>query len=128
MATDLSIHALVIFAVSMVVSILIFCTMRLALNMLYAKSLSKWFLFKRSLENIRAKGLPLIAKYGFLGFVVFVAAPLPGTGVSGGALLSWLMGMKWQTSLVAILPGTIISNVMLTLSVSGIMRGINAVA
>ena len=66
-----------------------------------------------------------MTKYGLIGLVAFVAIPLPGTGVYGATLLSWLLGINWQVSLLAILPGAIISNGILALSVLGIVRGIN---
>ena len=118
-------HPAVIFTISMIVSLVAFCAARLMLNLLSDKVIFRSSLVKGSIEKVKTKGLPLTAKYGFLGLVVFGIAPLPGTGIYSGAILSWLMDMKWQTSLLAILPGAVISNFIVTLSVFGIMKGID---
>lgn len=80
---------------------------------------------KRYVERTRAKGLPLVKRYGLIGLVAFVAVPLPATGVLGGTILSWLLGMNWGMSLIAILPGAIIANGIITLSILGILQGAN---
>ena len=77
------------------------------------------------LEKVRKRGLPLIARYGSIGLIAFVAFPLPTTGVCAATLLSWVLGMKWNMSLMAILPGAAISNGIITLSAFGIMQGMN---
>ena len=120
-------HPAFVFAIAMATSLAVFFAVRLLLNVLYARALSRWSFFERCVERTRTKGLPLIRKYGVLGIALLVAIPLPGTGVYGGTVLSWLLRIKWQTALLAILPGAAISNGILTLSVVGIMTGIKLV-
>jgi len=118
-------HPLAIFVTAIIVSLLVFSAERLLLGVLYRRVLVKWSFFRGSVERTRRRGAPLIAKYGLLGLVLFVAIPIPGTGIYAGALLSWLMGLKWPVSLLAIIPGTAISNGIITLSILGIMHGTN---
>jgi len=119
------IHPIAIFMVTIVVSLLVFSAERLLLGLLYKRVLVKWSFFREYVEKTRRRGSPLIAKYGLLGLVLFVAIPIPGTGIYAGALLSWLMGLKWPASLLAIIPGAAISNGIITLSILGIMHGTN---
>jgi uncharacterized membrane protein len=118
-------HPVVVFLAAIVVSLLVFSAERLLLGLLYGRTLVKWSFFRESVEKTRRRGAPLITKYGLLGLVLFVAIPIPGTGIYAGALLSWLMGLKWPASLLAIIPGTAISNGIITLSILGIMHGTN---
>jgi uncharacterized membrane protein len=118
-------HPVAIFMATIVVSLLVFSAERLLLGLLYRRALVKWSFFREYVEKTRRRGSPLIAKYGLLGLVLFVAIPIPGTGIYAGALLSWLMGLKWPVSLLAILPGAAISNGIITLSILGIMHGTN---
>ena len=115
----------VVFAVTMGASVIIFFTVRLLLSLLYNTTLVRWNKFQQYVEKVRTRGLPLIAKYGLIGLIAFVAIPLPGTGVYGATILSWLLNMKWSVSLLAILPGAVISNGIVVLSALGITRGIN---
>jgi uncharacterized membrane protein len=73
-------------------------------------------------ETIRRKGLPLVERHGFIGLVLFIAVPLPATGVYGGAMLSWLLGMKWQMSLLAVMLGATTSNGLVALAALGIVQ------
>jgi uncharacterized membrane protein len=115
----------VVFAIAMGASVIIFFTVRLLLSTLYDTTLVRWHWVKQCTEKVKVRGVPLIAKYGLIGLVAFVAIPIPGTGVCGATLLSWLLGIKWQVSLLAILPGAAVSNGIIALSALGIMKGIN---
>ncbi|MFC1933068.1 small multi-drug export protein [Chloroflexota bacterium] len=115
----------IVFAITMGASVVIFFTVRLLLSLLYSTTLVRWKKFKKYIEKIRARGLPLITKYGLIGLIAFVAIPVPGTGVYGATILSWLLDIKWTVSLMAILPGAVISNSIVVLSAIGITRGIN---
>ncbi len=50
-----------------------------------------------------------IQKYGFWGLLVFVAVPLPGTGVWTGTLAATLLGMRFKPALAAIWIGDVIA-------------------
>lgn len=54
-----------------------------------------------------------IQKYGFWGLLVFVAIPLPGTGVWSGSLAAALLNMRFKIAFPAILVGNIIAAVLI---------------
>ena len=122
MAVLLHIHPAIVFAIAMVSSVAIFFAIRFLLHVFYLRVSGRWLLFNRFVERARARGSPLVKKYGFLGLALFIAVPLPTTGVYGGALLSWLLGMNWRGSLAAVMLGATVSNGLVALSVLGISQ------
>ena len=66
-------------------------------------------LYKRYVERARERAAPYIEKYGLLGLVVFVAIPLPGTGVWTGALVAYLLGIEKGRATAALLLGGLLS-------------------
>lgn len=81
-------------------------------------SLGKW------VEKIEKKTLAKssrIVKYEAWGLLLFVAIPLPGTGVWTGSLASVLLSMRFKYAFFAVFGGAIISAILITLSVSGIV-------
>ena len=122
--TDLfNIHPAIIFAIITVSSVLIFIAIWFLLNKFYSKASKRWPFLNRFIEKTRRKGeTPLVKKYGLVGLALLIAIPLPTIGVYGGTLLSWLMGMKWRSSLIAVVAGATVSNSFVLLSVLGIMQ------
>lgn len=58
-----------------------------------------------------------INKYGFWGLLIFVAIPLPGTGVWSGALAAALLELKFKTAMLAIFLGNAVAGlIMMTFS------------
>ncbi|VVB81518.1 Putative small multi-drug export protein [uncultured archaeon] len=68
--------------------------------------------FDKYMERTRRKVKPLIDKYGFLGLAVFVAVPLPATGVYTATLAAWFFGMEWKRALLAILLGVVTAGII----------------
>ena len=122
--TDLlNIHPAIIFAIVTVCSLLIFIAIWFLLNKFYPGASKRWPFLYRFIEKTRKRGeTPLVKKYGLVGIALLIAIPLPTIGVYGGTLLSWLMGMKWRSSLIAIVSGATVSNSFVLLSVLGIMQ------
>jgi len=58
-------------------------------------------------------------KYGALALVLFVAVPLPGSGVWTGSVLAVLFAVEWKYSVPAILLGLLLSGLL----VLGITQG-----
>lgn len=106
-------------------SIAVFTAVWSLLNLFYDRACRRWPYLNRVVEKVRIKGdLPIIRKYGILGLLVVMAVPFPTVGVYGGTLLSWLMGIKWWSALIAIVLGTTISNSIILLSVYGIIQAV----
>lgn len=85
-------------------------------------------LFRRPtlwIENHVMKKAPTLYKYHFLGLVILVAIPLPGTGAWTGAILSALLGMRMKRSLPAILLGVVIAATVVAGMSYGFIRAIS---
>ena len=121
-----NIHPAIIFSIVTVISVAIFFVIWFLLNVFYSKASGKWPFFNRIIEKVRRKGeTTLVKKYGLVGLALFMAIPLPTMGVYGGTLLSWLMGVKWWSSLIAVVSGATVSNGIVLLSVLGIIKAIS---
>ena len=71
-------------------------------------------------EKTRKKGESrLVKRYGLVGIALLMAIPLPTIGVYGGTVLSWLMGVKWWKSMIAVVSGATVSNCIVLFSVLG---------
>ncbi len=78
--------------------------------------LKKTKLFKKLVHKLTDKSLNKsgnIQKYGAWGLLVFVAIPLPGTGVWSGSLAAALLDMRFKWAFPAILVGNIIAAVII---------------
>lgn len=54
-----------------------------------------------------------VKKYGFWGLLLFVAIPLPGTGVWSGTLAAVLLDIRFKTAFPAILFGNLIAGILI---------------
>ncbi len=66
-------------------------------------------LYLRYVERVRRKAHPYVERWGFPGLIVFVAIPLPGTGVWTGALVAYLFGIEKKTAVPALILGGLLS-------------------
>ena len=62
-----------------------------------------------------------IDKYGYLGLIIFVGIPLPGTGAWTGALLAVTLGMNRKKSFVCIMIGVLLAAVIMSIISYGIL-------
>jgi uncharacterized membrane protein len=60
-----------------------------------------------------------ITRYKFFGLFIFVAIPLPGTGVWTGCLAASLLGMEFKQSMISVILGTMTAGLIVTLLVAG---------
>ncbi len=56
-----------------------------------------------------------VDKYGWLGLVILVAIPLPGTGAWTGSLVAAVMRMKLQKAVPCVFLGVIIAAILMTI-------------
>ena len=61
-----------------------------------------------------------IEKYSYLGVMLFVAIPLPGTGAWTGSLIAAVLGMDWKKSTLAAVCGVLISCAIMTVVSYGV--------
>ncbi len=81
-------------------------------------------IFNSYLEWMRQKKKPWVDKYGFLGLTLFVAIPLPTSGVYTGTTLSWLLGMDWKRAYLAVGLGVLLAGVVVLLVALGIITAL----
>ena len=70
--------------------------------------------FVRRMEAKAEKNKGIVEKYEFLGLVILVAIPLPGTGGWTGALVAAMLDMRLKRAMPAITLGVIIAGIIVT--------------
>ena len=73
------------------------------------KKMVKW------LKNKAMKKSDSIKKYGYVGLILFVGIPLPGTGAWTGSLLAVLLNLDKKKSFICILAGVFLASVIMTI-------------
>ena len=61
--------------------------------------------FDRAIHRVQKKIGNNYERLGLIGIMLFVAVPLPGTGVWSGALLAVALGLSWRRAMIAVLGG-----------------------
>jgi len=105
---------LLVFALAVIVNILLIFPIYFFLNFIFPH-IENIPLIKPILESTRKKTSKFVEKYGFLGLALFVAIPLPGSGVYSGALGAHLFGFKKRKSIPALILGVLIAGILVTL-------------
>jgi uncharacterized membrane protein len=62
-----------------------------------------------------------IDKYGYLGLVLFVGIPLPGTGAWTGTLLAIMLGLDKKKSFISILIGVFMASIIMSIISYGVL-------
>ena len=91
------------------------------------KLLRKINFFDKIITKIEKKCLSKreqLDKYGYLGLLVFVGIPLPGTGAWTGCFLASLLGMDKKKSAVAAILGVLMAGVIMMILSFGILKNI----
>jgi len=57
---------------------------------------------------------PKIQRWGWLGLLLFVAIPLPGTGAWTGAMAASFLNLKFWSSLITIITGVTIASILVS--------------
>lgn len=99
--------------------------------LLWIKPMLRWMedirIFKRFVDRLRLRGIrksTYIRRYGWLGLVLFVSIPLPGTGVWSGTLAAALLDIRFKIAFPAILCGNLIAGALVLALSHGLMQGI----
>lgn len=83
-------------------------------------SLTKWFCDFVDSKTHKNKGI--VEKYGKYGLFIFVAIPLPGSGVYTGAAIAILLGMKRRDAFLALSLGMLAAGLIVTLASAGFFK------
>lgn len=99
--------------------------------LLFIKQIFKWLkktkTFRPLIEWLEKKALgksDKIQKYEFIGLLVFVGIPLPGTGAWTGALIAALLDIEIKKSLLAIFLGVLMATVIMLIVSYGVIGNI----
>jgi uncharacterized membrane protein len=103
------------------VPILLF-SIRPVFNHLKKTKLFKGLIDKLTIHSHSKSGS--IQKYGFWGLLIFVAIPLPGTGVWSGTLAAALLDMRFKLAFPAILIGNFIAALAVMFLSHGVVKAI----
>ena len=103
--------------------------------MLFITPIFRWLkktkLFRPFVEKLEEKSMSKsdqIKKYEFLGLVLFVGIPLPGTGAWTGSLIASLLDIKFKKAFPAIVCGLLLATVIMSIISYGIPWIIAALA
>lgn len=114
------------FAVCMIANILIipFVLFFIEAVLKFLSRIKKLGEFIDWFKNKTLKKKDTIEKYGYLGILLFVAVPLPGSGAWTGCFLAVLLGLDKKKSFLAALLGVLIAGVIMMIFSYGILKGI----
>jgi uncharacterized membrane protein len=68
------------------------------------------------------KNEALIARWGIYALFLFVAIPLPGTGVWTGTAMAFVFNIEWKRAFVAIAAGAFVAALITTLPTLGLLN------
>ena len=91
------------------------------------KLLKKINFFDKIITKIENKCLSKkekLEKYGYLGLVLFVGIPIPGTGAWTGCFLASLLNMDKKKSFVSALIGVVLASIIMMILSFGIIKNI----
>jgi uncharacterized membrane protein len=95
------------------------------LHKLFLKNKFYKKLFEKYIKRIQKKVDIFEKKYssfGFLTLALFVAIPLPATGVWSGVLISWILSLDKKKSIFYLGIGTIIAGIIVSLTSLGLIH------
>ena len=75
-------------------------------------------------DKKKKKNKGQIEKYGYLGIVIFVGIPLPGTGAWTGSLIASVLEMDRKKTFIAVLLGVIIASIIMMILSFGVVANI----
>jgi len=78
----------------------------------FIKPFQRWY--QRKIEKTQKKIHKYVEKYGEIGLAIFIAVPLPGSGVYTGAIAAYVLGMSYKDFIKAAIIGVIIAGVLVT--------------
>jgi uncharacterized membrane protein len=101
--------------------------LRAAPLFLFFRRHCSWFerWYTKTILHFEAKHRASYQRYGSLFLFVFTAIPLPGSGVWSACLLAIIFDVKWRHALAAILAGMVMAGVIVSLIMSGFLKGLS---
>lgn len=84
----------------------------------FIKSVAKW------LDEKIEKHKGSIEKYGYVGLILFVGIPLPGTGAWTGSLIAAVLEMDRKKSFWAVMLGVVMASIIMMVLSFGILANV----
>ena len=72
-------------------------------------------LYQKYVEKTQHKIQKYVDKYGEIGVALFIAIPLPGSGVYSGALGSYIIGLGFKKFIISCIIGVLIAGTVVTI-------------
>lgn len=82
----------------------------------------KWPALRNFVEKLEARGREkgkALTRYEWLGLMILVAIPLPGTGAWTGCLVAAMLDMKISRAFTAILTGVVVAGIIVSVVTYG---------
>ena len=87
-------------------------------NSKHFKKFANWL--DEKVENHKGQ----IEKYGYLGVVLFVGIPLPGTGAWTGSLIASVLEMDKKKTFIAVLAGIVMASIIMMILSFGLIANV----
>lgn len=78
--------------------------------------------YENLIIKIRKRGEKYIKRYALVGLTLFVALPIPGSGVWTGALLSHALGLEPKRAFIAIVVGALVALLIVFMGTLGVIN------
>jgi len=75
----------------------------------YAKKIVR-IIYEKYIDHLRLRTRKYVEKYGFIGLTLFIAIPLPGSGVWTGALVANIFNIEYRKAIPAIFIGAYLAS------------------
>ncbi len=72
-------------------------------------------MYHKNVEKVQKKIHKYVETYGEVGIAIFIAIPLPGSGVYSGALGAYILGMSMKRFMIAAVAGVVVAGTLVTL-------------
>jgi uncharacterized membrane protein len=109
-------HPILVYVIAIIFNILIYFPIRFMLDKVGD------VVIKISLvESARDRGRRMVSRYGLWGLCLFVAIPLPFTGVYTATLASWSLKYSYKESILPISIGVVVAGIIVTLMSLGVI-------
>jgi uncharacterized membrane protein len=118
----LGLDPLPLYLLAVTINALMFFPIFFGLHLFYSRLLYRIPLSGRYLDTVRRRGKPIVDRYGFWALILFVAVPLPVTGVYTATALAWLLGLDWRKAFPPVAIGVMIAGAVVLLATLGVIR------
>lgn len=105
---------IILTALSAIVGVMVYYSLNnfekwLRKNGSYVKKIAR-IIYEKYIDRLRLRTRKYVEKYGFIGLTMFIAVPLPGSGVWTGALVANIFNIEYRKAIPAIFIGAYLAS------------------